>query len=44
LTENDWQLAFQNAPDDAIIDFGVAMDKNVPERNNPLVFADLRGS
>src|ERR1017187_3022013 len=43
LAEDDRQFEFQHVPNDTMIDFGIAVDENVPEGNDPLVVADLRG-
>ena len=43
LAEDDRQFEFQHVPDYTMVDFGIAVDENVAEGDDPLVFADLRG-
>ncbi len=43
LTKYDWQFQFQHVPDDTMVDFGIAVDEDVPEGDDALIFADLRG-
>jgi len=43
LAQDDRQFEFQNVPNYTVVDFGVAVDENVAEGDDPPIFADLRG-
>jgi hypothetical protein len=43
LAEDNRQFEFQHVPDDTMIDFGIAVDEDVAEGDDPPIFTDLRG-
>jgi len=44
LAKDRWKFELQNVPNDSMIDFGVAVDENVPEGDDPPICEATAGS